>query len=294
MRHSSYVADDEIVSTGEHIEEKQVPRPPESTNISSPHPVSVIDSSSESPTQDADIDCRVRHPSCSTADVEMVPTDEHVTTEQTPLFPDSTSISKPSPVSVIDSSSLSPELGSTAGDDIVSTGENIGGKQLPRSLDGVPNRSSASVEPESGGHSFCNAGDDVHDRSAKAGADMVCVPASQLAELHRKVDGMQEDIDEMKDMMRQLLRQANVESTTGGEVSVEQAVGSERESLDRDEAGTAATEGSHKLKKKVRPCAHCGEVTHRRCAGCKITFYCSISCQKACFSAHKTECVQNN
>lgn len=44
-------------------------------------------------------------------------------------------------------------------------------------------------------------------------------------------------------------------------------------------------------KQVVRPCSRCGTETHRRCAGCKTTFYCDKACQRAAwFGHHKLEC----
>lgn len=43
--------------------------------------------------------------------------------------------------------------------------------------------------------------------------------------------------------------------------------------------------------KAVKPCAHCGGITHRRCAGCRVTHYRSRDCQCAAYAEHKGMCV---
>lgn len=51
-------------------------------------------------------------------------------------------------------------------------------------------------------------------------------------------------------------------------------------------------EETQRSAKRTAACNACGTETHRRCAGCKCTYFCSKTCQKSAYSAHKRVCAE--
>lgn len=51
------------------------------------------------------------------------------------------------------------------------------------------------------------------------------------------------------------------------------------------------SENPAKVGRKVGPCLHCGANTHRRCARCRTTYFCSLDCQLAVYAEHKGACL---
>lgn len=52
------------------------------------------------------------------------------------------------------------------------------------------------------------------------------------------------------------------------------------------EANLARAKSTH-----LQSCARCGTLAAKRCARCKNAWYCSVDCQRKCWTAHKKECT---
>lgn len=65
-----------------------------------------------------------------------------------------------------------------------------------------------------------------------------------------------------------------------------------RKGVQEPEAGVVSEVHAVVLTSKtVKPCAYCEAITHRKCAGCRVGYYCSLDCQRATYAEHQKECA---
>lgn len=75
-------------------------------------------------------------------------------------------------------------------------------------------------------------------------------------------------------------------------VAVSSSESGEGSTMSPAEAEANQSAKKEKQHKVLKPCLHCEELTHRRCARCKTTFFCSRDCQMVTMAEHKPICLQ--
>lgn len=91
------------------------------------------------------------------------------------------------------------------------------------------------------------------------------------------------------------LKKSSKSSADGSASKVVQEGKAEGSGLQKEPAkGLSASKEKDEIvgnSRRVKPCGHCGAMTHRKCAGCRVTHYCSLGCQRATYAEHMEACA---
>lgn len=94
-------------------------------------------------------------------------------------------------------------------------------------------------------------------------------------------------------LAKQALKRNDKSSNAGSDskVALDGKIGGSSASPKEPEVASIEKGHAGGIHKTVKPCAQCGVITHRKCAGCRISHYCSCDCQRATYAEDKAECA---